>query len=614
MGYSVNPMVAQVPELAREWHPTKNQSCDPSLTSSGSPRTYWWQCANGHEYERSALLQSRGVRCSTCLSVGYKHQVLVEYWDFEQNTESIYSITPGSSKKVYWLCPSKHSILRSPAKVIVRGLCCVAKSDGTHRKSSALRVGENDLKTMRPDLLSYWSPNEPSKPDEYLPNSLKKVLWRCHEFDHDYEMAVGNKTKGYGCPFCSNRRVLAGFNDLGTTRPELLIEWHPKKNEGLEPSSIAGNSNIKCWWLCSKGHEWIQSPNGRHTGGGCPVCSNQKLMAGFNDLESVDPRLADEWDSQLNFPLAPSDVLFGSNIPVWWRCRENLSHSWKAAPSTRRKGHGCPYCAGISAVPGETDITTTHPELALEIDRLFHSEEEISLMIAGTGKKVHWVCRNFDDHKFVSNGAKRVRGNSCPICSSHQVLPGFNDLSTRNPALAAEWDYQRNAPLTPEQVTSGSNKKIHWICSRNSGHRWSQRPSVRRWTGCPECAPGGFSSVAPGTLYFLENPEYLAMKVGITATRSNRISNFISAGWVVIQTWDFPLGSVALEVETLFFRWLRKDIGLPVYLGELEMGALGGFSETFESETVSPKTVISTIDKIAEQTMKNLAIFPDSYE
>lgn len=104
------------------------------------------------------------------------------------------------------------------------------------------------------------------------------------------------------------------------------------------------------------------------------------------------------------------------------------------------------------------------------------------------------------------------------------------------------------------------------------------------------------------------------MKVGITASRSNRISNFVSAGWVVIKTWDFPLGSVALEVETLFFRWLRKDIGLPVYLGELEMGALGGFSETFESQAVSPKTVISTIETISEQAMKNLATFPASYE
>lgn len=38
-------------------------------------------------------------------------------------------------------------------------------------------------------------------------------------------------------------------------------------------------------------------------------------------------------------------------------------------------------------------------------------------------------------------------------------------LSIVNPILAKEWNYDRNAPLTPDEVTSGSNKKVWWICS-----------------------------------------------------------------------------------------------------------------------------------------------------
>lgn len=587
--------------MALEWHPSKNQGIDPSLTSSGSPRNYWWKCSNLHEYERSALLQSRSVRCPTCNSLGFRYPNLIESWDFVRNAESVYDVTPGSGRKFYWVCPAGHSVFRSVGKIVERGLCCAANEDGTLKRTTQLRPGENDLKTLHPFLMDQWSPIEPSRPEDYHPKSKSKVIWRCVEFGHDYEMSVGDKTKGLGCPICSNRRLLPGFNDLGTTRPELLNEWHNTRNAPSKPSGVFGNAKRKYWWICSKGHEWMQSPNGRHAGGGCPVCSNQVLLPGFNDLETVDPELAAEWDQELNHPLLPSEVLSGSNKAQWWRCKSNPRHSWQASPSTRRKGYACPYCAGIYAFPGQSDIATTHPDLARQIDRSFHSDEEILTLFAGSGKKIHWTCPTLEEHKYISSGAKRLLGNGCPYCSSHQVLPGFNDLSTRNPGLVAEWDHDRNGMLKPDQVTAGSGKRVHWICARDSRHRWSQRISVRRWSGCPECAPGGFSAVAPGSLYFLEHREYRAMKVGITATRSNRILKFQRTGWAIVRTWDFQKGALALEVETLFFRWIRKDVGLPVYLGELEMGALGGFSETFESGHVSAAEVISKIEEISQK-------------
>jgi hypothetical protein len=172
----------------------------------------------------------------------------VKNWDLEKNLDSVFEVTPGSGKKRYWLCPSGHSILRSARKVIERGLCCSTKTDGTQRRSTTLRKGENDLRTLHSSLVGQWSPVETSKPEEYLPNSSKRVFWRCPEFGHDYKMSVANKTKGQGCPICSNQRVRAGFNDLATTRPELLAEWHPDKNAGIETSGIFGNSNQKYWW------------------------------------------------------------------------------------------------------------------------------------------------------------------------------------------------------------------------------------------------------------------------------------------------------------------------------------------------------------------------------
>ena len=38
----------------------------------------------------------------------------------------------------------------------------------------------------------------------------------------------------------------------------------------------------------------------------------------------------------------------------------------------------------------------------------------------------------------------RVSGNGCPICAGRQLLAGENDLATRFPELAQEWDRQKN--------------------------------------------------------------------------------------------------------------------------------------------------------------------------
>ena len=76
----------------------------------------------------------------------------------------------------------------------------------------------------------------------------------------------------------------------------------------------------------------------------------------------------------------------------------------------------------------------------------------------------------------------------CPICSGHKVLKGYNDLATRNPELAEEWDYENNGELKPTDVTECSAKKIAWICKK--GHRFISQISTRTSmkTGCPYCS------------------------------------------------------------------------------------------------------------------------------
>lgn len=61
-------------------------------------------------------------------------------------------------------------------------------------------------------------------------------------------------------------------------------------------------------------------------------------------------------------------------------------------------------------------------------------------------------------------------------------------LLARRPDLAKQWDYKRNKPLKPEDVTTGSEKKVWWLCKR--GHSWdaSIYNRVRNGSNCPYCS------------------------------------------------------------------------------------------------------------------------------
>jgi len=104
-----------------------------------------------------------------------------------------------------------------------------------------------------------------------------------------------------------------------------------------------------------------------------------KLIVGVNDLATVNPELAKEWDYEKN-EKTPQDYMSGSGVKVWWRCKEN--HEWKATIVNRVKGRGCPYCTGNKVKVGYNDLFTTHPQLVnrkredKKYDKGFYRNEE----------------------------------------------------------------------------------------------------------------------------------------------------------------------------------------------------------------------------------------------
>lgn len=204
----------------------------------------------------------------------------------------------------------------------------------------------NSIVANFPLIAEEWHPtkNGDLKPEMYSFSSHAKVWWlgKC---GHEWMQVIKNRTLAHaGCPVCSGRAVLSGFNDLATKNPEVVALWHPSKNSDLTPVQVTSRSNRKVWWKCDKGHEWEAAISGVSSGSRCPVCSNRVVLAEFNDLGTTHPHIASEWHPTLNGELKPQEVSKGSTKLVWWKCAEG--HEWKTSPNGRtNSGSGCPVCA-----------------------------------------------------------------------------------------------------------------------------------------------------------------------------------------------------------------------------------------------------------------------------
>lgn len=148
-------------------------------------------------------------------------------------------------------------------------------------------------------------------------------------------------------------------------------------------------------------------------------------------------------------------------------------------------------------------------------------------------------------------------------------------------------------------VISGTSKRIWWMCQE--GHEWPAAPSTRaKGIGCPTCNKGGFDPNKPGLVYFLKNRVHQARKVGITNVDSSRLKSFQGIGWEIVHFIRLDDGNVVRAVETEFFRWLRKDRGLPQYLGKTEMWPLAGATETFADEGPTDSEIVEKITELRD--------------
>lgn len=140
---------------------------------------------------------------------------------------------------------------------------------------------------------------------------------------------------------------------LTETHPELVKEWHYKKNAPIKPNQVSYGMEKKVWWKCKKkGHEWQARLNHRSSRGqGCPYCAGKKIGKD-NNLQILYPKLVKEWHPIKNKTFLPNQISPGSDKKYWWKCLKG--HEWQTSPNNRTNPsnlNSCPFCTKQTSRP-----------------------------------------------------------------------------------------------------------------------------------------------------------------------------------------------------------------------------------------------------------------------
>lgn len=315
---------------------------------------------------------------------------------------------------------------------------------------------------------------------------------------HEWPARVANRTAvGHGCAICAGKLVTAATSLLSVF-PEIAEQWHPTRNLPLEPVAVSPASHKKVWWQHTADdgtpHVWTDVIGNRTgQGRGCAVCAGRQVQASTS-FGATYPDLATQWHHERNGALTPLGVTPRSHKKVWWQHVTDVGtlHEWpdKVQNRTLRKA-GCLVCSGYH-VPLGMDLAALHPDLAREWDVARNGPLPPSLNPRST-RAVWWRHvdpRGGEDHQWRATVVSRSRdGRRCKKCLG-LAASDTNNLALQYPSVAQTWHPELNGSVRPTDVTTGSDRKVHWQHELPDGsfHTWRSPVSQRVQFGCPDCS------------------------------------------------------------------------------------------------------------------------------
>ena len=426
---------------------------------------------------------------------------LIEEWDYEKNNIVVPEMfSRGSKAKVWWKCSKGHSWDATIASRASGGKGCPVCA------GQKVVSGYNDLQTLFPDVAKYWDyeKNGKLKPSQ-VSSKTKRVVWWVCDKGHSYDMSVDKKTsRGFGCPICSNYRIVPGINDLATTNPELIFEWSQEKNGTLTPQQIGKNSTKRIWWICQKGHEWTATPHDRtQDNTGCPICSARRHtsfpeQAIYFYLKKVFPdtinRYKDIFDNGMELDVYIPSIKLAIEFDGKAFHNTDVQHKRELVKYEICKQSGI-YLIRIKEKHSEEWKDTSDDVYFIPKE---HSYRRLAYLIQHLLNVLD--TRN---QLFSPLNQNQTNGVYLPPQSSVQVnlekdrleilsyltdIP--NSIAITRPDVAEQWDYKKNSPLTPNMFSIGSTEKVWWICTKcGKSYKTTINHKNRNDTRvCPECA------------------------------------------------------------------------------------------------------------------------------
>lgn len=467
-----NDLLTIRPDIASQWHPTKNGDLKLENITYGYGKKVWW-------------------KCNKC---GYE-------WQSTPNNRS---------RKKNNKCP-----------------CCEGK---------VCIYGKNDLSTTNPDLAKEWHPikNGELRAEDVTKGSGKRVWWKC-PIGHEYQAEIANRSNGTNCPICNSGRRTSfpeqalfyyihqiyqsainnykakflGQMELDIYIPEINIAieydgdpWHGSGIKGKQKRDekkyaickqkniqlIRVRENIEGWYTDVA--DYIFGLDNKNK-----VRNLDRLIAEvihhitfgnmsrlyilqvvdterdrFNILNALNlvkkknsfgdnfPELLKEWHPTKNENFTPYMFGIHSKEKMWWQCL-NCGKEYQSAFEHRARGHGCPDCGRkkisqalklsvhqINIETGEIIKTYDSVREAAEYTKIMPSN--ISMVCTGQRKSAGGY-----GWRYVNGfmGCKNKKSKSVYMISvdTNEILKEFN--STRDAAREVD-------------VYEGSIRKV---CARN---------------------------------------------------------------------------------------------------------------------------------------------------
>ena len=346
-------LVVLYPDIASEWHPTKNDTPVDKVMPGCNDEVFWICSTCGEEYQTQVVNRTgyKHVGCPVCNK--YMHTSFAE--------QAVYFYVKkafGDAQNKYTNCFDNQMEL----DIFIPSLRIGIEYDGSywHSESSVnrnkkkyelcqqqgiflIRVKENYKRypiTIGDCDFSIYRENEY---DTGLVNTIQSVLVALQK-DTDLHIDIDRdrpEIKSHYIISFKEKSLMAKY-------PQLALEWHPTQNGKLKPDMVTPGSGDKVYWLCPKcGYEYPAAPNKRtrKKPTGCPVCANRVIIPGINDLATVRPEIAAEWHLESNGSLKPSEVAPNYSKPVYWKCNI-CGNEYEKTPNARvSKGSGCRICS-----------------------------------------------------------------------------------------------------------------------------------------------------------------------------------------------------------------------------------------------------------------------------